>query len=198
MPDVYNSKVVLASGEVLIDLTADTVDAAHLLDGYTAHGKNGAPVTGACTFDSDTSNDTASASEILATKTAHARGAKLTGTMPNNGGITGSITAKSQEYTIPQGYHDGSGKVSISSTEQAKLIPANIRQGIMVLGVEGSMSGSEGVIAQSKTATPTFSAQVISPDTGYTHLTQVTVEAIAVTYADNSAGGKTVTIGSAS
>lgn len=198
MPDVYNSKVVLASGEVLIDLTADTVDAAHLLDGYTAHGKNGAPVTGACTFDSDTSNDTASASEILATKTAHARGAKLTGTMPNNGGITGSITAKSQEYTIPQGYHDGSGKVSISSTEQAKLIPANIRQGITVLGVEGSMSGSEGVIAQSKTATPTFSSQVISPDTGYTHLTQVTVEAIAVTYADNSAGGKTVTIGSAS
>ena len=197
MPDVYNSKVVLASGEVLIDLTADTVDAAHLLDGYTAHGKNGAPVTGACTFDSDTSNDTASASEILATKTAHARGAKLTGTMPNNGGITGSITAKSQEYTIPQGYHDGSGKVSISSTEQAKLIPANIRQGITVLGVEGSMSGSEGVIAQSKTATPTFSSQVISPDTGYTHLTQVTVEAIAVTYADNSAGGKTVTIGSA-
>lgn len=198
MANTYNSKVVLASGEVLIDLTADTVDAAHLLDGYTAHGKNGAPVTGACTFDSDTSNDTASASEILATKTAHARGAKLTGTMPNNDGITGSITAKSQEYTIPQGYHDGSGKVSISSTEQAKLIPANIRQGITVLGVEGSMSGSEGVIAQSKTATPTFSAQVISPDTGYTHLTQVTVEAIAVTYADNSAGGKTVTIGSAS
>lgn len=198
MANTYNSKVVLASGEVLIDLTADTVDAAHLLDGYTAHGKNGAPVIGACTFDSDTSNDTASASEILATKTAHARGAKLTGTMPNNGGITGSITAKSQEYTIPQGYHDGSGKVSISSTEQAKLIPANIRQGITVLGVEGSMSGSEGVIAQSKTATPTFSAQVISPDTGYTHLTQVTVDAIAVTYADNSAGGKTVTIGSAS
>lgn len=198
MANTYNSKVVLASGEVLIDLTADTVDEAHLLDGYTAHGKNGAPVTGACTFDSDTSNDTASASEILATKTAHVRGTKLTGTMPNNGGITGSIITKDQEYTIPQGYHDGSGKVSISSTEQAKLIPANIRQGITVLGVEGSMSGSERVIAQSKTATPTFSSQVISPDTGYTHLTQVTVEAIAVTYADNSAGGKTVTIGTAS
>ena len=198
MANTYNSKVVLASGEVLIDLTADTVDAAHLLDGYTAHGKNGAPVTGACTFDSDTSDDTVSASEILATKTAHARGTKLTGTMPNNGGITGSIITKDQEYTIPQGYHDGSGKVSISSAERAKLISSNIRQGITVLGVEGSMSGSEGVIAQSKTATPTFSSQVISPDTGYTHLTQVTVEAIAVTYADNSAGGKTVTIGSAS
>lgn len=198
MPDVYNSKIVLASGEVLIDLTSDTVDAAHLLDGYTAHGKNGAPVTGACTYDSDTSDDTASASEVLATKTAHARGVKLTGTMPNNGGVSGSISTKSQEYTIPQGYHDGSGKVSIASAEQSKIVPTNIRQGVTILGVEGSMSGSDGVNAQSKTATPTFSQQVVVPDTGYTHLAQVTVEAIAVTYTDNAAGGKTVTIGSAS
>lgn len=198
MPNTYNSKVVLATGEVLIDLTSDTVDAAHLLDGYTAHGKDGAPITGACTFDSDTSNDTVAVGEILSGKTAHARGAQLTGTMTNNGGVTGTITAKAQEYTIPQGYHDGSGKVAISSTEQAKIIAGNIRQGITILGVEGTMSGQEGVNAQSKTATPTFSAQVISPDTGYTHLAQVTVNAITVTYSDNSAGGKTVTIGTAS
>lgn len=198
MPNTYNSKVVLATGEVLIDLTSDTVDAAHLLDGYTAHGKDGAPITGACTFDSDTSNDTVAVGEILSGKTAHARGAQLTGTMTNNGGVTGTITAKAQEYTIPQGYHDGSGKVAISSTEQAKIIAGNIRQGITILGVEGTMSGQEGVNAQSKTATPTFSEQVISPDNGYTHLAQVTVSAIAVTYSDNSAGGKTVTIGTAS
>lgn len=198
MANTYNSKVVLATGEVLIDLTADTVDAAHLLDGYTAHGKDGAPVTGSCTFDSDTSNDTVAVGEILSGKTAHARGTQLTGTMTDNGGITGTITTKAQEYTVPQGYHDGSGKVSISSTEQAKIIAGNIRQGITILGVEGTMSGQEGVNAQAKTATPTFSQQVISPDTGYTHLTQVTVSAIAVTYSDNSAGGKTVTIGTAS
>lgn len=198
MPNTYNSKVVLATGEVLIDLTSDTVDAAHLLDGYTAHGKDGAPITGACTFDSDTSDDTVAVGEILSGKTAHARGSKLTGTMTNNGGVTGTITAKAQEYTIPQGYHDGSGKVAISSTEQAKIVAGNIRQGVTILGVEGTMSGQEGVNAQSKTATPTFSEQVISPDTGYTHLTQVTVSAIAVTYSDNSAGGKTVTIGTAS
>lgn len=195
MANTYNSKVVLATGEVLIDLTADTVDAAHLLDGYTAHGKDGAPVTGTCTFDSDTSNDTVAVGEILGGKTAHARGTQLTGTMTNNGGVTGTISTKAQEYTVPQGYHDGSGKVSISSTEQAKIIAGNIRQGITILGVEGTMSGQEGVNAQAKTATPTFSQQVISPDTGYTHLTQVTVSAIAVTYSDNSAGGKTVTIG---
>lgn len=197
MPNTYNSKVVLASGEVLIDLTSDTVDAAHLLDGYTAHGKDGAPITGACTFDSDTSEDTAAVGEILAGKTAHARGTQLTGTMPNRGGVTGTISTKAQEYTIPQGYHDGSGKVSIAATEQAKIIAENIRQGITILGVEGTMSGQEDMNAQAKTVTPTFSAQVISPDTGYNCLSQVTVNAITVTYSDNAAGGKTVTIGAA-
>ena len=59
------------------------------------------------------------------------------------------------------------------------------------------MSGSEGVVAQARTATPKFTQQVIAPEDGYTHLSQVTVEAITVSYSDNSAGGKTVTIGAA-
>ena len=195
MANQYNSKVVLASGEVLIDLTADTIDAVHLLSGVTAHDKSGATITGTCTFDSDTSEDNAAASEILSGKTAHARGALLTGTMANRGAVTGVISTKAQEYTIPQGFHDGSGKVSISATEQAKIIAENIREGITILGVEGSMSGSEDMSAQAKTVTPTFSSQVVSPDTGYNCLSQVTVNAITVTYADNSAGGRTVTIG---
>lgn len=189
-----NSKIVLSNGTVLIDLTADTVDSAHLLDGYTAHGADGELVEGACTFDADTSDDTVTASEILATKTAHARGAALTGTMANNGGVTGTITTKTGQYTIPQGYHDGSGKVSISSTEQAKIIEGNIKSGIVILGVTGSYNG-ETVTAQAKTATPTFASQTITPDSGYDYLSQVTVSAIPVAYADNSAGGKTVTIG---
>lgn len=196
MAETYNSKVVLANGIVLMDLTADTVDAAHLLSGFTAHGKDGAPITGACTYDSDTSDDTAAVGEILSGRTAHARGALLTGTMTNNGSITGSITTKSQEYTVPQGYHDGSGKVSISAGEQAKIIATNIREGITILGVEGTMSSSEGMHPQAKTVTPTFSSQVISPDSPtYNCLSQVTVGPITVTYSDNAAGGKTVTIG---
>lgn len=197
MANSYNNKIVLASGEVLIDLTGDTVDAAHVLDGYTFHDKSGAPVTGTCTYDSDTSDDTAAVGEILSGKTAHARGALLTGTMPNNGAQIGSIGTKTQEVTIAQGYHDGSGKVSISADEQAKLVPNNIREGITILGVEGTMSGSESVVAQARTVTPKFTQQVISPEDGYTHLSQVTVYPITVTYSDNSAGGKTVTIGAA-
>lgn len=197
MANEYNSKVVLADGTVLMDLTADTVDAAHLLAPYTAHGANGAPITGTCTYDSDTSNDTAAVGEILATKTAHARGVQLTGTMPNNGAVTGTISTKAGTYTIPQGYHDGSGSVSIAATEQAKLIATNIREGITILGVEGSMSGSEGMAPQAKTVTPTFTSQVIAPDSPtYNCLSQVTVAPITVTYSDNAAGGKTVTIGS--
>lgn len=197
MANSYNNKVVLASGEVLIDLTGDTVDAAHVLDGFTFHDKSGAPVTGTCTYDSDTSDDTAAVGEILSGKTAHARGALLTGTMPNNGAQMGSIITKTQEVIIAQGYHDGSGKVSISDDEQAKLIPSNIREGITILGIEGTMSGSESVVAQARSVTPKFTQQVISPEDGYTHLSQVTVYPITVSYSDNSAGGKTVTIGAA-
>ena len=197
MANSYNNKVVLASGEVLIDLTGDTVDAAHVLDGFTFHDKSGAPVTGTCTYDSDTSDDTAAVGEILSGKTAHARGALLTGTMPNNGAQMGSISTKEQEVIIAQGYHDGSGKVSISADEQAKLVPSNIREGITILGIEGTMSGSESVVAQARSVTPKFTQQVISPEDGYTHLSQVTVYPITVSYSDNSAGGKTVTIGAA-
>ena len=197
MANSYNNKIVLASGEVLIDLTGDTVDAAHVLDGFTFHDKSGAPVTGTCTYDSDTSDDTAAVGEILSGKTAHARGALLTGTMPNNGAQMGNISTKEQEVIIAQGYHDGSGKVSILADEQAKLIPSNIREGITILGVEGTMSGSESVVAQARTVTPKFTQQVISPEDGYTHLSQVTVNPITVSYSDNSAGGKTVTIGAA-
>lgn len=188
------SKIIFGD-EVLIDLTGDTVQAEHLQKGYTAHGADGEKITGTCTYDSDTQDATAADSEILYGKTAYVKGTKKTGTMKNNGAVSGTITTKAGAYTVPQGYHDGSGKVQISSTEQAKIIATNIRDGVTILGVTGTMSGSEGVKAQSKGATPSTEEQVILPDTGYTHLSQVTVAAIPYVESDNSAGGKTVTIG---
>jgi len=181
-------------GETKFDTSADTITADKLLEGFTAHDKSGAPITGTCTFDSDTSEDTAAVAEILAGKTAHARGTQLTGTMPNRGAVTGTISTKDGSYTIPQGYHDGSGAVSIDATEQSKLVANNIKAGIEILGVTGSYTG-EGVSAQSKTATPSNVAQVIVPDANYDYLSQVTVNAIPYTETDNAAGGITVTIG---
>lgn len=195
MADKNISKVVYG-GKTLIDLTADTVTADKLLSTYTAHDKSGAIITGTCTFDADTSDATAAVAEILAGKTAYVNGNKLTGTMKNNGAVTGTISKKAEAYSIPTGYHDGSGKVSISSTEQAKIIAANIRAGVSILGVTGTMSGTEGAKAQAKTATPSTSQQTILPDSagGYNYLTQVTVEPIPYTESDNAAGGTTVTI----
>lgn len=193
MPNTTYNKIIYG-GQTLIDLTADTVTADKLAEGITAHDKSGAVITGTNTYDSDTTDATAAVAEVLATKTFYARGSKLTGTMPNNGSVTGSITTKAQEYTIAQGYHDGSGKVSISSTEQAKLIAANIRQGITILGVQGTMSGQEDVVAQSRTVTPLTTSQTITPETGYNYLSQVVVSAIPYVETDNSAGGITVTI----
>ena len=194
MANEYVNKVVLSSGETLIDLSGDTADAAHVLKGSTFHDKSGAPKTGTCTYDSDTSEDTVAVSEILVGKTAHARGVKITGTMPNNGAVSGSIATKDGQYTVPQGFHDGSGKVGIASAEKAKLIPGNIKSGVEVLGVTGSYSG-ESINAQTKSVTPSFTQQVVQPDDSYDYLSTVTVAAIPVAYADNAAGGRTVTIG---
>ena len=193
MADKYVSKVVYG-GKTLIDLTADTVTADKVLSGYTTHGKDGATITGNCTFDADTGDATAAVAEILTGKTAYVNGVKLTGTMKNNGAVTGTITTKAGVYTIPIGYHDGAGKVSISTTEQAKIIAGNIRSGVTILGVTGTMSGSEDVKAQAKTATPATTAQTVLPDTGYNYLSQVTIAAIPYVESDNSAGGVTVTI----
>ena len=186
---------VVYGGKTLIDLTGDTVAAADLAFGVTAHDKSGAKITGTSTKDSDTSDATAAAAEILKGKTAYARGAKVTGSMPNNGAITGSITTKEQKVAIPIGFHDGSGSVQIDATEQGKLIAANIREGVTVLGVEGTMSGSEGMKPQAKTVTPSTTEQSVLPDEDYNCLSQVTVKAIPYSETDNSAGGKTVTIG---
>ena len=192
----YINKVIYG-GNTLIDLTADDVTRSSVLSGIKFHLPSGEATTGTCAYDADTSDANAVAAEILSNKTAYVNGSKLTGSMPNRGAVTGSITTVAGEYTIQQGYHDGSGKVSIASTEQAKIIPANIRSGVTILGVEGSMSGNEDVAATSVTLTPYTTSQTVIPsDLGdYNSITEVTVSAIAYSEVDNAQGGKTVTIG---
>ena len=185
---------VIYAGNTLIDLTGDTITANDLAFGITAHDKSGASITGQSTKDSDTTDATASTSEILATKTAYVNKQKITGQMTNNGSVTGTITTKAQEYTIPQGFHDGGGKVSIDSTEQGKITAGNIKSGVTILGVEGTYTGQSVSVESNKNATPSTSQQVITPSSGYDYLAQVTVAAISYVESDNTAGGKTATI----
>ena len=189
----YINKLVVGN-EVKFDLTGDTVAPNTLLTGTTAHDKTGAQITGTCSYDSDTSDATVAVAEILKDKTAYARGAKIVGTMPNNGAKNYTIS-NLNDQTIAMGFHDGSGKISIDSAEKAKIIPANIKNGVSILGIQGTMTGLESITVQSKTVTPTFSAQTILPDEGYDYLSQVVVSAIPVTESENTAGGLTLTIG---
>lgn len=189
----YVNKLVVGN-EVKFDLTGDTVAPNTLLTGTTAHDKTGAQITGTCSYDSDTSDATVAVAEILKDKTAYARGSKIVGTMPNNGAKNYTIS-NLNDQTISLGFYDGSGKISFDSAEKAKIIPANIKNGVSILGVQGTMTGQEDLQVQSKTVTPTFTAQTILPDSGYDYLSQVVVSAISVTESENSAGGLTLTIG---
>lgn len=196
MPE-YISKVVYGN-QTLIDLTSDTVAANNLLSGYTAHGANGAPISGACTYNVDTSNDTVTVGAVLSGITFHnAAGSAQTGTMPNIGSQTSTLVSRDSAVAINAGYHDGSGSIGLGSTDKAALIASNIREGVTILGILGTMSGSEDVKATGLSATPYTTAKTYQPaDLGdYNYFSQVTVNAIAYATSTNGGGGITATIG---
>lgn len=194
MANQYANKVVNGeTGEVIIDLTGDTlINASQLANGIKAHARSGATITGTNTNDADTSDANATASQILDGATAYVQGNKVTGTMTNNGAVAGKIGTKAGSYTVPVGYHDGSGTVTLDNV--SALIPGNLKSGVSVLGVTGTYSG-ETADLQAKTVTPSFTAQTVTADSGYDALSQVTVNAIPYSETDNAQGGKTVTIG---
>lgn len=129
---------VVYNGETLIDLTADTIDPSKLLVGTTAHDASGAIIDGACTWDADTKDATAVGADILSGKTAYVNGQKVEGAMANNGAVDEKISTKDGSYVVPQGYHNGEGKVAIAEEAVADLLPENLAKGKNVLGVEGA------------------------------------------------------------
>lgn len=191
----YVNQVGLADGTILIDLTSDTAIASDVKSGRYFHLATGERVQGSCTYDSDTTDADATASEILSGKTAYVNKNKITGEMTNNGAVSGTISTKAGTYTVPAGYHSGLGSVAIDSTEQAKIIASNIKSGVTILGVTGEYSGSS-VTAGAISATPYLTSKTYLPsDIDKDYISEVLVSAITITESDNAAGGKTVTIG---
>ena len=87
----------------------------------------------------DASEADAAAGNVLSGKVFIGPNGQDTGSMANNGSTSGTISTKAGTVNIPSGYTSG-GTVSISSTEQAKVIAGNIKSGVTLLGVSGSLS----------------------------------------------------------
>lgn len=87
----------------------------------------------------DASEADAAAGNVLTGKVFIGPNGQDTGSMANNGSTSGTISTKAGTVTIPAGYTSG-GTVAISSTEQAKVVAGNIKSGVTLLGVAGSLS----------------------------------------------------------
>lgn len=194
MANQYNSKVALANGEVLIDLTQDDVKPEHVQTDIYFHDKTGKRQRGTNTKTVDASAATAEASEVLDTRTFGKGSEMQTGTMPDNSGKDVIITKK-EGTAIPLGYSDGTGRAKLSDEALANLIAANIKEGVKILDVEGEY-GAGDMSATAKEVKPSFVDQMFNPaDDDVTFYSSVKVNAIKVDRKDNEAGGVTVTIG---
>lgn len=96
------------------------------------YGLSGVTINAIPSNYNDTSAVTAGAADVLANKVIiNANGESVAGTMPNNGAVTKTLDASSnnQSYTVPKGYHNGSGKVSIT-LETKSATPTKSQQDI--------------------------------------------------------------------
>lgn len=87
----------------------------------------------------DTASADITSADVLTGKTGYGSSGSVSGSMANNGSTSGTISTKAGTVAIPAGYTTG-GTVSISSTEQSKIIASNIKSGVTLLGVSGSLA----------------------------------------------------------
>lgn len=148
----------------LIDLTADKI-----LEGNTILGIEGTVEAGGI----DTSDATATVKDILAGKTAYVDGEKLEGTMANNGDLI--ITPNTDEQDHSAGYYNSIQVRPVTSSVDTNIKAENIKSGISILGVSGSLIELNGHELE---VTPATVQKVIEPEDNYNAITKVTVEAV--------------------
>ena len=161
IPKGYHS----GSGTVTITVETKTVTPTKSLQEVTPEsGKVLSKVTVAAIPDNfiDTTDADATSDDILVDKTAYIDTTKVTGTMPNNGAVTSTLSIGSTSYTVPKGYHNGEGVVSIVP-ETKSATPTKSEQ---------TISASTGKVLSSVT--------VAAIPAAYQDVTSVTAEAADV------------------
>lgn len=195
----YKYNKVVFGNQTLMDISGDSVEAQYLLDGYTAHDKNGELVTGTCKYDANTSSGDANATKdtILIDTAAYVNGKLVEGQMPNKGSQTLYISNINEPANIERGYHDGGGTVGIDPNEKTKLRPEYIKSGQTILGVTGTMTGQEDIDVDKLEITPTIKGTTYTAASmNLDYFTEVVVADIPVTTSPTvGTTGTTVTIG---
>ena len=101
----------------------------------------------------------------------------ITGTMSNNGDVT--IAPTTSEQVKEKGYYNSLKVSAVTSAIDSNITPENIKKDVSILGVTGTLEEgtdtSDATLQANKNATPTTSQQVITPDTGYDGMKQVTI-----------------------
>ncbi len=132
---------------------------------------------------------TATASDVLSGKTIGTENGLVTGTMPNRGAVTNTITTQGGQYTIPSGYHNGSGKVTASF---ANLTAGNVKKGVNIGGVVGNVIPAATVSASQLSACDTdyqYIFRILATDgTSYNNVETLNLSAIffTVKFGDDS------------
>ena len=110
----------------------------------------------------------ATAANILTGKKVLVKGKEVTGTMANNGSVSKALAAGGS-YTIPKGYHDGTGKVTANSLASQTSATATAAQ--ILKGKTAYVNGSKVTGTMTNKAGTTVKASAVSSDDNNTYLT---------------------------
>ena len=121
----------------------------------------------------DTSDATATAAQILDGATAYVDGELVEGTMPNNGAVTETLDTATTSYTVPAGYHSGTGKVSVSletksatPTKSPQTISPSTGKLLSSVSVAAIPEAYQDVTSVTATAADVLTGKVIVSATG--------------------------------